>query len=281
MSKTKDAVVQSMVTPEFEKNLSQQMHQYIMTGLVGFDLFNVEVLHRGAVAEYPVSDRVSSSILVAECQTREGGVPNRDTLVVPTYDIGNSMDWPLKYSHTHAGVTTRAVEVFKSHFYEKICKDVTKLLFYSGRDNKKACISVVNNLAKQIKKTEKDSVILATYDVFIKLWKKFHPDRTYYPENFFSVTTDNLTFKVHRVHYECIKTNVHKSKGLRRSIFRHAAIIVPKHNEVCVMSIKEEVKIFQDTTLKRRRRDGFYGWMEFGLGILDNQQVQLFTGIRA
>lgn len=40
-----------------------------------------------------------------------------------------------------------------------------------------------------------------------------------------------------------------------------------------VMPIKQEVEIFEDETLHRSQRQGYYGWMELGFGVLDNRRV--------
>lgn len=40
-----------------------------------------------------------------------------------------------------------------------------------------------------------------------------------------------------------------------------------------VMPVKKEVEIFEDPTLHRSQRQGFYGWMWQGYGVLDNRRV--------
>lgn len=44
-------------------------------------------------------------------------------------------------------------------------------------------------------------------------------------------------------------------------------------NDAFVMPIKEEVTIFEDPNLHRRRKAGFYGWMEHGFAVLDDRRV--------
>jgi len=40
-----------------------------------------------------------------------------------------------------------------------------------------------------------------------------------------------------------------------------------------VMPIKREVEIFEDESLHRHQRQGYYGWAEMGYGVLDNRRV--------
>jgi hypothetical protein len=42
-----------------------------------------------------------------------------------------------------------------------------------------------------------------------------------------------------------------------------------------IMPIREQVQIFEDDTLHRQKRAGFYGWAEQGFAVLDNRRVLL------
>ena len=42
-----------------------------------------------------------------------------------------------------------------------------------------------------------------------------------------------------------------------------------------VMPVKQTLQIFEDPTLHRQQRAGFYGWAELGFGVLDNRRVIL------
>jgi len=48
-----------------------------------------------------------------------------------------------------------------------------------------------------------------------------------------------------------------------------------QENDSFVMPVKERLSIFEDETLHRRRRQGFYGWQEHGFGVLDGRRVIL------
>jgi hypothetical protein len=46
-----------------------------------------------------------------------------------------------------------------------------------------------------------------------------------------------------------------------------------RKNDSFVMPIRQEVQIFEDETLHRQKRAGFYGWAELGFAVLDNRRV--------
>ena len=46
-------------------------------------------------------------------------------------------------------------------------------------------------------------------------------------------------------------------------------------NDSFVMPVKEQLTVFEDPTLHRQQRAGFYGFAEIGFGVLDNRRVIL------
>jgi hypothetical protein len=46
-------------------------------------------------------------------------------------------------------------------------------------------------------------------------------------------------------------------------------------NDSFIMPVKQTLEVFEDPTLHRQQRAGFYGWAELGFGILDNRRVIL------
>ena len=46
-------------------------------------------------------------------------------------------------------------------------------------------------------------------------------------------------------------------------------------NDSFVMPVKQQLEVFEDPTLHRQQRAGFYGWSEIGFGVLDNRRVIL------
>jgi hypothetical protein len=39
------------------------------------------------------------------------------------------------------------------------------------------------------------------------------------------------------------------------------------------MPVKKEVEVYEDESLHRHQRQGYYGWAEIGFGVLDNRRV--------
>jgi hypothetical protein len=46
-------------------------------------------------------------------------------------------------------------------------------------------------------------------------------------------------------------------------------------NDSFVMPVKQQLQVFEDPTLHRQQRAGYYGWAELGFGVLDNRRVIL------
>ncbi len=46
-------------------------------------------------------------------------------------------------------------------------------------------------------------------------------------------------------------------------------------NDSFVMPVREPLSVFEDPALHRRQRQGFYGWTEFGLAVLDDRRIIL------
>ena len=46
-------------------------------------------------------------------------------------------------------------------------------------------------------------------------------------------------------------------------------------NDSFVMPVKSQLQVFEDPTLHRQQRAGYYGWAELGFGVLDNRRIIL------
>ena len=46
-------------------------------------------------------------------------------------------------------------------------------------------------------------------------------------------------------------------------------------NDSFVMPVKEQLQVFEDPTLHRQQRVGYYGFAELGFGVLDNRRIIL------
>ena len=46
-------------------------------------------------------------------------------------------------------------------------------------------------------------------------------------------------------------------------------------NDSFIMPIKQDIQIFEDDSLHRQQRAGFYGWAELGFAVLDNRRILL------
>lgn len=93
-------------------------------------IYEKQVLAPGAQANYPL-DFVrpgNEEQFIAYAMPKQGRVPERhvegDELWVPTFQIANSIDWPLKYAkEARFDVIMRAIRVYEAGFVRKINSD--------------------------------------------------------------------------------------------------------------------------------------------------------------
>ena len=83
--------------------LETPLRQGVLSGDIIGNIFAVENLDPGATAEYPLDfyQPGMEGQYVAYTLPSEGALPQRnisgDSVTVTTYDVGNAIDWPLKY----------------------------------------------------------------------------------------------------------------------------------------------------------------------------------------
>ena len=61
---------------------------------------------------------------------------------------------------------------------------------------------------------------------------------------------------------------------IRLKAFDHR-ILDQSTNDSFVMPVKEQLQVFEDPTLHRQQRAGYYGFAELGFGVLDNRRIIL------
>ncbi len=113
----------------------------LLNGDILKGIFAVEMLDPGATAEYPLDfyQQGNEGDFVAYTIPSEGAIPTRtisgDSVTVTTYDIGNAIDWLLKYSRSARwNIVQRAMEVFEAGFVRKMNTDGFRLLISAGAD---------------------------------------------------------------------------------------------------------------------------------------------------
>jgi hypothetical protein len=126
---------------ELAKALETPLRKGIMSGDILSGIFEAVNLAPGATPEFPLDFLApgTEKDFVAYTIPNHGRIPERhvegDYVMVPTYDIGASIDWLLKYARdARWDVVGRAMEVMRSQFTKKMNDDGWHTLISAGVD---------------------------------------------------------------------------------------------------------------------------------------------------
>lgn len=246
-----------------------------------------------------------------------GKIPQRtiegDYLSIPTYDIGSSIDWLLKFAReARWDIATRALEVMEAGFVQKINNDGWHTILAAGFD-RNIVVSDANANAGQFTKRLVSLMKLVMRrnaggnatslnrgqltHLFVspealedmRNWDTTEVDEVTRRELY--LADDNAGARVFGVNlvaldelgegqeYQRYYTDVIAEGAANDGMAAGDVEIVIgldlSKNDSFVMPVKQQLEIFADETLHRERRVGYYGWMSFGVGVLNNSRVLL------
>jgi hypothetical protein len=117
-------------TRELAKALELPLRQGILAGDILDGIFEVVPLTEGTTSEFPLDFLAPGTEKehIAYSIPNHGYIPQRhvegDYVMVPTYDLGSSIDWNLKYARdARWDVVGRAMEVLEAGFVKKLNDD--------------------------------------------------------------------------------------------------------------------------------------------------------------
>ena len=126
---------------ELAKALETPLRKGVMSGDILQGIYEVVNLAPGATSEVPLDFLApgTEKDFVAYTIPNHGRIPERhvegDYVMVPTYDIGASIDWLLKYARdARWDVVGRAMDVMRSQFTKKMNDDGWHTLISAGVD---------------------------------------------------------------------------------------------------------------------------------------------------
>jgi hypothetical protein len=292
--------------------LETPLKQGVLVGGIFADIFTPDPLDPGATAEYPLDfyQPGSEGQYVAYSLPTEGTIPTRhisgDAITVQTYDIGNSIDWLLKYSRqARWNIVARAMEVLEAGFVKKMNTDAWRVVLAAaaGRD------LIVQDTSAEVGQFTKRLVSLMKTvmrrnaggnsastgrgrltDLFIspeglediRDWDSGDVDEVTRREIF--TAEDGGLSRIYGVNLHDIdelgvnqEFNLYWDNDLAEN-FSNSDVEVCigfdlSKNDSFVMPIKEQLTIFDDPALHRRRRAGVYAWAEMGWACLDPRRV--------
>jgi hypothetical protein len=303
-------------TAEVAKAVQTPLRQGILDGDITNGIFEPIRLAPGASTEFPLDFLApgTEKNFVSYTIPNHGRLPERhvegDYVMVPTYDIGNSIDLLLKYARdARWDVVNKAMEVMRNGFVQKINDDAWQTLLSAGVDrniyvydadaNTAQFTKRLVSLAKTIMRrngggNSSSSDRGRLTDIFlspeamedIRNWGVDQVDEMTRREIYvaadgainrvFSVNLHDLDELGEGQSYQLYYAN-QLAGTLAAGDTEIAVGLDLSKNDSFVMPIREGLQIFEDETLHRQKRMGWYGWQEHGFAVLDNRRVLILS----
>jgi len=301
---------------EFAKALELPLRQGVLSGDILEGIFEPIVLAQSATPEFPLDFLApgTEKDFVAYTIPNHGYIPQRhvegDYVMVPTYDIGGSIDYLLKYARdARWDVLGRAMEVLEGQFVKKMNDDGWHTILAAGVDRNivvydsdaaagqftKRLVSLMKtvmrrngggNSASNNRGILTDLYVSPEAMEDIRNWNVDQVDEITRREIYVSSDEGGVLNRVFGVNlhtidelgegqeYQLFYSNV-LGASLPATDVETVVGLDLRHRDSFIMPIRQEVQIFEDDTLHRQKRAGFYGWAEQGFAVLDNRRVLL------
>lgn len=303
---------------EFAKALELPLRQGVLSGNILDNIFEPIQLAQSATPEFPLDFLApgSEKDFVAYTIPNHGYIPQKhvegDYVMVPTYDIGASIDYLLKYARdARWDVVGRAMEVLEAQFVKKMNDDGWHTLLAAGVDRNivvydtdandgqfsKRLVSLMKTVMRRNgggNSTSNNRGMLTDLYVSpeamedIRNWGLDQIDEVTRREIYTAADgTLNRVFSIN-LHdrdelgegqqYQLFYENVLGGSIPGDETFQKVELVVGldlRKRDSFIMPVRQEVQVFEDDTLHRQKRAGFYGWAEQGFAVLDNRRVIL------
>ena len=301
-------------TAELAKALEIPLRRGVMSGDILDGIFEAVRLGPGATAEFPLDFLAPGTAqdCVADPIPNPGRIPERhvegDYVMVPTYDVGASIDWLLKYARdARWDVVGRAMDVLQSQFVKKMNDDGWHTLVSAGADRNvmiydadatggqfsKRLVSLMKVIMRRNGGGNSTSIDRGELtDLYLS--PEGHEDiRNWGVDEVDPVTRRELIVSDGGLMVRIFNVNLHVldelgegqeyenyyQNDLSGSLPTGKKEIVVgldlRNLDSFVMPVRAPVEIFEDDTLHRQRRAGLYGWAEHGFAALDTRRVLL------
>jgi len=299
---------------ELAKALETPLRKGVMSGDILDGIFEVINLDPGATSEFPL-DFLSPGTekdFVAYTIPNHGRIPERhvegDYVMIPTYDVGASIDWLLKYARdARWDVVGRAMDVMRSQFTKKMNDDGWHTLVSAGVDRNilvydpdasnglfsKRLVSLMKVTMRRNGGGNSSSINRGHLTDMYVSPEATEDIRNWGVDEVDEVTRRELITNDGGLMVRIFQVNLHDLDELGEEqeyqVFYESdlsgtlptgdqEIVVGldlSNNDSFVMPIRAGLQIFDDDTLHRQRRAGVYGWAEHGFGALDNRRILL------
>ncbi|MBC8495797.1 hypothetical protein H8D36_06595 [archaeon] len=291
--------------------LEMPLRKGVLSGDIVGDIFERVTFAPGVTPEFPLDllapgtekDHVAYTI------SFHGGIPERsvesDYVTVPTFDVGNSIDWLLRYAEeARWDVVNRALQVMEAGFIKKHNDDGWHVILAGAVDRN---IMVYDNAANAGQFTKRLVSLMKTVmrrngggnstsvnrgkltDLYIspegmediRDWGVDQVDEVTRREIFtaedgrinriFSVNLHDIDeFGVSQEYQNFFTSDL--SGSLETSDVELVVGLDLSNNDSFMWPVKKEIEIFEDETLHRKQRAGYYSWERYGVMLADNRR---------
>jgi len=299
---------------EIAKALELPLRKGVMDGDILGGIFEAIQLAPGATSEFPLDFLApgTESEFVAYTIPNHGRIPERhvegDYVMVPTYDIGASIDFLLKYARdARWDVVGRATEVLQKSFVKKMNDDGWHTLLSAGADRNiliydadaangtfsKRLVSLMKVVMRRNGGGNSSSINRGMLtDLYISPEaeediRNFGVDELDEVSRREVITQEGgLLARMFGVNLHVLdelgdgqEYNDYYEGDLSGTLPAGKQEIVVgldlTNRDSFVMPVRQGVQIWEDPTLHRQRRAGMYGWAEQGFAALDTRRVLL------
>lgn len=298
--------------------LSPVLKKGVLKGDITDGIFEPVKFAPGQAVEFPLDFLApgNEKDFVAYTIPNVGRLPERhvegDYVMVPTFDVGNAIDWALKYARdARWDIVKRAMDVLKAGFVRKNNNDAWHVLLTAGVGRNivtydgnatsglftKRLVALMRTLMRRNAGGNSTSINKGRLtDLYLS------------PESIEDMRSWDLTQVDDQTRRDMFMNNNEDGEGAIARIFGvdlhdidelgvgqeyqlyytstlagtmptdKAEIVVGldlMNRDSFVRPIRQEVELFEDPTFHRQRRAGMYGWMEGGWSVLDARRIIL------
>ena len=251
---------------------------------------------------------------VAYTNPGHGRIPERsvegDYVMIPTYSIASSVDYLLRYAReARWDIVARAMQVMEAGFTKKMNDDGWHTLLAAGVDRNilvydgdataglfsKRLVSLMQTVMRRNSGGNSASIGRGRLtDIYvspealedIRNWGFDQVDETTRREIYtaptggapitriFGVNLRDLDELGEGQEYQSFFVN-ELGGAVQASDLELVVGLDLSTRDSFVMPVKEQLQVFEDPTLHRQQRAGYYGFAELGFGVLDNRRVIL------
>jgi hypothetical protein len=288
------------------------LREGILEGDIVGNLFTPMRFEEGQSVEFPLDFIVpgTEKEYVAYTIPNHGRIPERhvegDLVVVQTYDVGSSIDWLLKYARQGRwDIVGRGLAVLEATFVRKMNIDAWHTIIAAIVDRNIIVFDAAapaSFFSKRLISLMKSTMVrqgggnlasanpIELTDVFLS------PEGVENMRNWTLEDVDDVTRRqifqgsgwgglsgIYGVDFNEL-TELGAGQPFQQYFTSLGGTLATADTElvlgldlsdpsVFVMPVRQEIEIFEDETLHRQRRQGYYGWAEHGFAILDNRRV--------